>query len=106
MTISRKSAGTGRASMLSWNSRANARSTGSLSSGTAAAGSRITGLAGHDRAAPMRTIPNVRSGWPTIRSALGKLEGEHGRLARHLRNAVRTGTWRVYEPETPVEWEL
>jgi hypothetical protein len=41
-----------------------------------------------------------------IRSALRKLEGEHDPLARHLRNAVRTGTWCVYEPETPVEWEL
>ena len=27
-------------------------------------------------------------------------------LARHLRNAVRTGTWCVYEPEAPVRWEL
>jgi predicted ATPase len=41
-----------------------------------------------------------------IRSALGKLEREHEPLARHLRNAVRTGTWCVYEPETPVDWEL
>jgi predicted ATPase len=41
-----------------------------------------------------------------IRSALRKLEGEHDQLARHLRNAVRTGTWCVYEPETPVRWEL
>jgi predicted ATPase len=41
-----------------------------------------------------------------IRSALGKLESEHGQLARHLRNAVRTGTWCVYEPEAPVDWEL
>ena len=41
-----------------------------------------------------------------IRSALGKLEPEHGQLARHLRNAVRTGTWCVYEPETPVQWQL
>ena len=41
-----------------------------------------------------------------IRSALAKLEPEHGRLARHLRNAVRTGTWCVYEPETPVNWQL
>jgi predicted ATPase len=41
-----------------------------------------------------------------IRSALGKLEPEHGPLARHLRNAVRTGTWCVYDPETPVNWQL
>jgi hypothetical protein len=41
-----------------------------------------------------------------IRSALGKLEPEHGVLTRHLRNAVRTGTWCVYEPETPVKWQL
>jgi len=41
-----------------------------------------------------------------IRSALSKLEGEHDQLARHLRNAVRTGTWCVYQPEAPVRWEL
>jgi predicted ATPase len=41
-----------------------------------------------------------------IRSALGKLEGEHEQLGRHLRNSVRTGTWCVYEPETPVQWDL
>jgi predicted ATPase len=41
-----------------------------------------------------------------IRSALGKLEGEHDQLARHLRNSVRTGTWCVYEPEAPVDWVL
>jgi len=41
-----------------------------------------------------------------VRSALGKLEAEHLVLARHLRNAVRMGTWCAYEPEAPVRWEL
>jgi len=41
-----------------------------------------------------------------VRSALGKVEAEHAVLARHLRNAVRMGTWCAYEPETPVRWEL
>jgi hypothetical protein len=41
-----------------------------------------------------------------VRSALSKLDDEHAALARHLRKAVRTGTWCVYDPETPVEWEL
>ena len=41
-----------------------------------------------------------------VRSALAKLEAEHAVLARHLRNAVRMGTWCAYEPETPVRWEL
>jgi len=41
-----------------------------------------------------------------IRSALSKRDSEHDQLARHLRNAVRTGTWCVYQPEAPVRWEL
>ncbi|MEX2196763.1 MAG: AAA family ATPase [Thermoleophilaceae bacterium] len=41
-----------------------------------------------------------------IRNAVRKIEAEHPALARHLRNAVRTGTWCAYEPETPMDWEL
>jgi hypothetical protein len=41
-----------------------------------------------------------------IRSAIRRIEDLHPELGRHLRNAVRTGTWCAYRPETPVEWEL
>ena len=41
-----------------------------------------------------------------VRSAVGKIDAENDALARHLRNAVRMGTWCAYEPETPVRWEL
>jgi TolB-like protein/tetratricopeptide (TPR) repeat protein len=39
-----------------------------------------------------------------IRSAIKKIGGAHPRLGRHLENAVRTGTFCVYQPETPIDW--
>jgi hypothetical protein len=41
-----------------------------------------------------------------IRSAIKKLATTHPRLGRHLENAVRTGTFCSYEPETPTIWAL
>jgi TolB-like protein/tetratricopeptide (TPR) repeat protein len=41
-----------------------------------------------------------------IRSAIKKIAGAHPRLGRHLENAVRTGTFCTYEPETPLEWSF
>ena len=41
-----------------------------------------------------------------IRSAFRRLDSAHPALARHLRNAIRTGTWCVYAPETPTAWQL
>lgn len=41
-----------------------------------------------------------------IRDAVGRIEREVPPLARHLRHAVRTGTFCAYEPEHPVEWRL
>jgi len=41
-----------------------------------------------------------------IRNAVRKIASAHPRLGRHLENAVRTGTFCVYEPETPTEWAL
>jgi hypothetical protein len=41
-----------------------------------------------------------------IRLTIGRIRSEHPELARHLTNAVRTGTFCVYEPENAVEWEL
>ena len=41
-----------------------------------------------------------------IRSAIRKVAATHPRLGRHLENAVRTGTFCVYEPESPTAWTL
>jgi hypothetical protein len=39
-----------------------------------------------------------------IRNAIRKVAAAHPRLGQHLDNAVRTGTFCVYTPETPVNW--
>jgi hypothetical protein len=41
-----------------------------------------------------------------IRSAIRRLDDAHPPLGRHLRAAVRTGTWCTYAPEHPVRWRL
>jgi TolB-like protein/tetratricopeptide (TPR) repeat protein len=41
-----------------------------------------------------------------IRNAIKKIASAHPRLGRHLENSVRTGTFCVYEPETPTDWAL
>jgi TolB-like protein/tetratricopeptide (TPR) repeat protein len=41
-----------------------------------------------------------------IRSGIKKINKAHPRLGRHLENAVRTGTFCVYQPEAPIEWDL
>ena len=38
-----------------------------------------------------------------IRNAIKKIASAHPRLGRHLENSVRTGTFCVYEPETPTQ---
>jgi tetratricopeptide (TPR) repeat protein len=39
-----------------------------------------------------------------IRMTISRIGHEHPALGRHLRNAVRTGTYCAYEPETAVFW--
>ena len=41
-----------------------------------------------------------------IRAAVRNLAEVHPELARHLQNAVRTGTWCSYRPETDVRWTI
>ena len=41
-----------------------------------------------------------------IRAAVKRLGDAHPELGRHLDNAVRTGTWCSYRPETDVVWEV
>lgn len=39
-----------------------------------------------------------------IRDAIRRIEAAHPELGQHLSRSVRTGTFCVYEPETPVHW--
>ncbi|MDX2165791.1 MAG: hypothetical protein SF182_01960 [Deltaproteobacteria bacterium] len=41
-----------------------------------------------------------------IRAAIKRIREHHPELARHLENAVRTGAWCSYRPETPVRWRV
>jgi predicted ATPase len=41
-----------------------------------------------------------------VRATIRHLDTVHPRLARHLRAAIRTGTFCAYEPEDPVRWRL
>ena len=64
------------------------------------------GLSGRSRATGS-AAERARSavGW-RIRAALRQVAEAHPELARHLRNAVRTGTWCSYRPESPVAWRI
>ena len=44
-------------------------------------------------------------GW-RVRAALRHAQEAHPELGSHLKNAVRTGTWCSYRPETTVHWEI
>lgn len=39
-----------------------------------------------------------------IRSAIKKIEAQHGVLGRHLNNAIKTGNFCSYQPAVPEEW--
>ena len=41
-----------------------------------------------------------------IRAAIRRLSDLHPELGRHFANAVRTGTWCSYQPETEVHWTV
>ena len=41
-----------------------------------------------------------------IRAAVKRIAEVHPELGRHLENAVRTGTWCCYRPDTDVSWEV
>jgi hypothetical protein len=41
-----------------------------------------------------------------IRLTIGRIDEENADLARHLTNAVHTGTYCVYQPEIPINWTL
>jgi len=41
-----------------------------------------------------------------LKAAIKRISAQHPALGRHLENAVRTGTWCIYRPETPVRWTV
>jgi hypothetical protein len=41
-----------------------------------------------------------------IRDQIAKIGRTHDALGRHLTNAIRTGTFCAYVPETPVDWDV
>jgi hypothetical protein len=41
-----------------------------------------------------------------IRDAMRRIEAAHPALGRHLSRSIRTGTFCVYQPDQPVDWEL
>jgi hypothetical protein len=64
------------------------------------------GLSGRGRATGS-AVERARSavGW-RVRAAVRHAAELHPELGRHLKHAVRTGTWCSYRPETPVRWEI
>ncbi len=41
-----------------------------------------------------------------VRHAIRRIEMSHPPLGRHLANSLRTGTYCVYRPESPLKWDL
>jgi hypothetical protein len=68
--------------------------------------SAALGLSGRPRRAgdPVERARKAVSG--RIRLSIGRIEHEHPALGHHLRHAVATGTYCVYDPEVPTVWDL
>lgn len=63
------------------------------------------GLGGRARIAGDRADRARKAVTMRIRAAIRTIEGHDPDLARHLANAVRTGRFCSYQPETPVQWQ-
>jgi hypothetical protein len=66
----------------------------------------VTGLDGRPRQAGSDLERMRKAVGNRIRQALGRIEGVHPELGRHLRVSVRTGTYCRYEPEREVRWTV
>lgn len=64
------------------------------------------GLAGRPRVAGSDVERARKAVGMRIREACRRIDAELPELGRHLRNAVHTGTWCSYRPDTPTEWTL
>jgi predicted ATPase len=68
--------------------------------------SQAVGRGGRDRPANA-TVERARAAvrW-RLRAAIERLGEHHPSLGHHLDRAVKTGTWCVYDPESPVTWQV
>ncbi|MHC5028558.1 MAG: tetratricopeptide repeat protein [Planctomycetota bacterium] len=67
---------------------------------------RATGMGGRSRVLGGRAERARSTVTWRIRSAIKKIRVAHPRLGQHLANSIKTGTFCVYAPETPVSWRL
>jgi predicted ATPase len=68
--------------------------------------SEAFGLGGRSRATGSSAERARSAVTARIRASIRRLAELHPELGRHLANAVRTGTWCVYRPETDVNWTV
>jgi hypothetical protein len=64
------------------------------------------GLGGRARKAADTSDRARKAVTSRIRETIERIGKEHPALARHLENAIRTGTSCSYQPDRPVSWEL
>jgi hypothetical protein len=64
------------------------------------------GLAGQTRVATSDVERARKAVGMRVRDALRRIDDELPELGRHLRNAIRTGTWCSYHPDTRIHWNL
>ena len=64
------------------------------------------GLGGRARKAADTSDRARKAVTSRIRESIERIGKEHPALARHLENAIHTGTFCSYQPERPVRWEL
>ena len=67
---------------------------------------RATGLGGRPRVAGGDAERARKAVTARVHDTIRRVEGALPALGRHLRHAVRTGAFCVYEPEHPVRWEI
>src|SRR5262249_25614436 len=64
------------------------------------------GLGGRARKAADTSDRARKAVTSRIRETIERIEKEHPSLARHLENAIHTGTFCRYQPDRPLRWEL
>ncbi len=66
-----------------------------------------TGLGGRQRAVGSDPVERLRKAISArVRDAITRIAAADPALGRHLTNAIRTGTFCSYQPETPIRWRL
>lgn len=64
------------------------------------------GLGGRQRVAASDVERARKAVGMRVRDALRRIDRDVPELGRHLRSAVRTGTWCSYRPDSRIDWEL